>query len=458
MSSENVPRYTEDIAFPRYTEEIFPRYTEGIHRWLFFIALATNDEKVGPRTFFLGSSSVKYTEEIYFLGNLYRPDFCQPNLFLDLYVPFDGNFIDDIEAFADKTDYVRLRGEGEPEFTPIERLHIKISKYLTPIKVRRVTVKKAKANNKFITIRRAVRPPKDSEFDTYMNSKHMKAYIAYLESGSREKRDCGTGMCQYEDASYFKEVENPEVQMDVQTIDSYLRILHLNPEFFSGVTPKPERNICSIPPFSTFFTAASESIYHNNKASAISGEDKGKMEKLNPENDAVKILLDLLQGKPVELIESWGQLVPITAVDKIYVVWLAHEHFYPLVIDLVRCEVWLIDSLANQANEVKRFSRYEVTMCLRRILPALLQLTGFYDVRKDLKPVNKEWDLRFADKDQCFEQTDGKSCGPFSCKMMEVLVTRRQLPNITEKNMKYIRRGIAERIFNFSKPAPKEIS
>ncbi|KAL3648758.1 hypothetical protein CASFOL_005161 [Castilleja foliolosa] len=38
-------------------------------------------------------------------------------------------------------------------------------------------------------------------------------------------------------------------------------------------------------------------------------------------------------------------------------------------------------------------------MCLRRILPALLQLTGFYDVRKDLKPVNREWDLRFADKD-----------------------------------------------------------
>ncbi|KAL3615835.1 hypothetical protein CASFOL_040129 [Castilleja foliolosa] len=291
-----------------------------------------------------------------------------------------------------------------------------------------------------------------------MNSKHMKAYIAYLESGSKEKRDCGTGMCQYEDASYFKEVENPEVQMDVQTIDSYLRILHLNPEFLGCYPEAREKYLIYPSIFCTFLTAASESMYHNNKASSISGVDKGKMEKLNPENDAVKILLDLLQGKPVELIESWGQLVPITAVDKIYVIWLAHEHFYPLVIDLVRCEVWLIDSLANQANEVKRFSRYEVTMCLRRILPALLQLTGFYDVRKDLKPVNREWDLRFADKDQCFEQTDGKSCGPFSCKMMEVLVTRRQLPNITEKNMKYIRRGIAERIFSFSKPAPKETS
>ncbi|KAL3623130.1 hypothetical protein CASFOL_031946 [Castilleja foliolosa] len=319
----------------------------------------------------------------------------------DLYVPFDGNFIDDIEAFADKTDYVRFRGEGEPEFTPIERLHIKISKYLNPIQVRRVTVNKAKAD-KFITIRRAVRPPKDSEFDTYMNSEHMMAYIAYLESGSKEMRDCGSGMFQYEDASYFKEVENPEVLMDQQT----------------------------------FLTAASESMYHNNKASAISDEDKGQMEKLIRSRKCV------------------NQGLARYSVDKIYVVWLAHGHFYPLVVDLVKCEVWLIDSLANQSNEAKRFSRYEATMCLRRILPALLPLTGFYDVRKDLKPVNREWDLRFADKDHCFEQTDGKSCGPFACKMMEVLVTRRQLPNITEKNMKHIRRGIAERIFSFSKPAP----
>ncbi|KAL3656081.1 hypothetical protein CASFOL_000477 [Castilleja foliolosa] len=130
----------------------------------------------------------------------------------DLYVPFDGNFIDDIEAFADKIDYVRCRGDGEPELTPIERLPIKTCKDLTPIKVARGLVKKAKANPMFLTIRRAVRPPKDSEPHTYIidkNSKHMKAYIAYLESESKEARDCGTDMCQYEDASYFKEVENP---------------------------------------------------------------------------------------------------------------------------------------------------------------------------------------------------------------------------------------------------------
>ncbi|KAL3656082.1 hypothetical protein CASFOL_000478 [Castilleja foliolosa] len=196
-----------------------------------------------------------------------------------------------------------------------------------------------------------------------------------------------------------------------ETIDSYLRILHINPEFL-GCHPEARDKYLIYP-----------SIFGS--TSAIRDEDKGQMEELNPENDAVKILLDLLQGKPVELIESWGPLVPITAVDKIY------------------------------TTEAKRFGRYERTMCLRRILPVLLQLTGFYEKRKDLKPVNREWDLRFADKDQCFKQTDGVSCGPFSCKMMEVLVTRRALPNITEENMEFIRRGIAQRIFSFSKPAPK---
>ncbi|KAL3616056.1 hypothetical protein CASFOL_040350 [Castilleja foliolosa] len=241
------------------------------------------------------------------------------------------------------------------------------------------------------------------------------------EIAEREARDCGTGMFQYENASYFKEVENPGKCMDIQA----------------------------------FFTTISQSMYHNNIASAIRVEDKGQMEELNPENESVKILLDLVQDKPVELIESWGPLVPITAVDKIYVVWFFAAHFYPLVIDLVKCEVWVIDSMANLTNEDKRLNRYEGTMCLRRMLPALLQLTGFYDKRKDLKPVNREWDLRFADKDQCFLKTDGVSCRPFSCKMMEVLVSRRALPNITEENMKFIRRGIAERIFSFSKPAPK---
>ncbi|KAL3626961.1 hypothetical protein CASFOL_029174 [Castilleja foliolosa] len=130
----------------------------------------------------------------------------------------------------------------------------------------------------------------------------------------------------------------------------------------------------------------------------------------------------------------------------------ASQHFYPLVIDLVKYEVCIFDSLSNSTNRTQRENRYLNTLSLRRILPSILMLSGFYDVRKDLKPLNREWDLRFRDKNYCFTQEDGLSCGPFSLKMMEVLVSRRALPNITEENMKFIRRGIAERIFSFSKP------
>ncbi|KAL3652157.1 hypothetical protein CASFOL_001838 [Castilleja foliolosa] len=136
----------------------------------------------------------------------------------DLYVSFDGNFIDDIEAFADSADFVRCRGDREPESTPIRRLPVLIGKYLTLIKVSRAVVKKQQAKTPLFNIRRAIRPPKDFDAKTYIidrTSKHMSVYIAYLESDSKEARDTGTGMCQYDDASYFKKVEDPNLWMDI---------------------------------------------------------------------------------------------------------------------------------------------------------------------------------------------------------------------------------------------------
>ncbi|KAL3637466.1 hypothetical protein CASFOL_018634 [Castilleja foliolosa] len=349
----------------------------------------------------------------------------------DAYVPFDGDFVDDIIAFADKQDYVRHRSITEPRLTPIKGISVEPSDYLTPIK------------------------PRDSDGTTsYLSdrtNKHMIAYLAYLESDPKENEMLDMA-CQF-----FKRIEDPAEWMETPAIDAYLRILHLFPEFV-GCHPEGKGKFVVLGSyFGESMQSLSRNMYHENEAFKILDEDKGQMEKLDPKDEFVKQLLDHVLGKPIlYTTENWAPLIPFTEVDKIYVVWLAHEHFYPLVIDLVKCEVWVIDSLANSSDEDKRLARYEGTLCLRRILPALLQLSGVYDVRKDLKPVNREWDLRFANKEQCFLQTDKVSCGPFSCKMMEVLVSRRALPNITEENMKFIRRGIAERIFSFSKPAPKE--
>ncbi|KAL3613286.1 hypothetical protein CASFOL_030339 [Castilleja foliolosa] len=217
--------------------------------------------------------------------------------------------------------------------------------------------------------------------------------------------------------------------METPAIDAYLRILHLSLEFVGCHPEGKGRFVVLGSYFGESMLSLSRNLYHGNKAIEILDEDKGQMEKLDPKDEFVKQLLDHVLRKPILFTtENWAPLIPFTEVDK--------------------CEVWVIDSLANSNDEDNRLARYEGTLCLRRILPALLQLSGFYDVRKDLKPVNREWDLRFADKDHCFEQTDKVSCGPFSCKMMEVLVSRRALPNITQENMKFIRRGIAERIFS----------
>ncbi|KAL3614466.1 hypothetical protein CASFOL_041552 [Castilleja foliolosa] len=375
----------------------------------------------------------------------------------DAYVPFDGDFVDDIIAFSDKQDYVRHRSITEPRLTPIKGISVEPGDYLTPIKAIKHLVIKQKSETSALNIRRAIRPPRDSDGTTsYPTNKHMIAYQAYLDSDPKEKRNVGHGMS-FENASFFKRIEDPAEWMETPAIDAYLRILHLSPEFV-GCHPEGKGKFLVLGSyFCESMLSLSRNMYHENKAIKILDEDKGQMEKLDPKDEFVKQLLDHVLGKPIlYTTENWAPLIPFTEVDKIYVVWLAHQHFYPLVIDLVKCEVWVIDSLANNNDEDTRLARYEGTLCLRRILPALLQLSGFYDVRKDLKPVNREWDLRFANKEQCFLQTDKVSCGPFSCKMMEVLVSRRALPNITQENMKFIRRGIAERIFSFSKPAPKE--
>ncbi|KAL3614084.1 hypothetical protein CASFOL_042158 [Castilleja foliolosa] len=353
----------------------------------------------------------------------------------DAYVPFDGDFVDDIIAFADKQDYVRHRSITEPRLTPIKGISVEPGDYLTPIKAIKHLVIKQKSETSALNIRRAIRPPRDSDGTTsYLSdrtNKHMIAYLAYLDSD--QENEMLDMACR---------LKMPVFSDELKTLPSgwrHRRLMHTCgyciylPNLW-GVTPKAKGNLWSWAHISESVLSLSQNMYHENKAFKILDEDKGQMEKLDPKDEFVKQLLDHVLGKPIlYTTENWAPLIPFTEVDKIYVVWLAHGHFYPLVIDLVKCEVWVIDSLANSNDEDERLARYEGTLCLRRILPALLQLSGFYDVRKDLKPVNREWDLRFANKEQCFLQTDKVSCGPFSCKMMEVLVSRRALPNITEK-------------------------
>ncbi|KAL3613285.1 hypothetical protein CASFOL_042861 [Castilleja foliolosa] len=125
----------------------------------------------------------------------------------DAYVPLDGDFVDDIIAFADKQDYVRHRSITEPRLTPIKGISVEPGHYFTPIKARKYLVIKQKSETSALNIRRAIRPPRDSDGTTsYLsdrNNKHMMAYLAYLEADPKEKRDVGHGMS-FENASFSK--------------------------------------------------------------------------------------------------------------------------------------------------------------------------------------------------------------------------------------------------------------
>ncbi|KAL3643436.1 hypothetical protein CASFOL_014251 [Castilleja foliolosa] len=361
-----------------------------------------------------------------------------------VYVPFDDNFCDEIGAFMDMVDYVRHRQVGEPPSTLIDkRFYVQNCEPLTPIRITKAELFKHQDEGKDseFKIRRAIRPTKDSDGTSFFfpdrNNKQMTAYLDYLYSDSKKLRDIGNTVPEI--ASFFKEIENPTRWMETPAIEAYLRILKFNPEFL-GCHPEGKGKYTIL---GHFFC----------EPTIIPEEVKGQAEKLDSDEEQVEILLNLDQGKTkLYLTDKWASLVPFTEVEKIYVVWLASQHFYPLIIDLVKCEVWIFDSLSKSTNRTQRENRYQNTLSLRRILPSILMLLGFYDMRKDLKPLNREWDLRFRDKNYCFTQADGLSCGPFSLKMIEVFVSRRALPNITEENMKFIRRGISERIFSFSKP------
>ncbi|KAL3643394.1 hypothetical protein CASFOL_014209 [Castilleja foliolosa] len=385
------------------------------------------------------------------------PEFLKTTPADEVFVPFEDDFLDEIAAFTDNMEYARVRGVREPSATPILRVPVQTSKPFSPIRVTTAAMMKQqeKAKDSVFRVRPAVRPPKDSDEAFVLSDRHreqISSYIAYLSSDSEEARDIGNIFP--ETAAFFKEIEDYTKTMEIQVVDVYLRILNFSPEFL-GCHPEGKGKFTIL---GHFFCDTIDNIFRKKYPREIIPDGlKGKAEKLNLRDEQVNILLNIVLGKTTVVTEKWGPLVPFTEVQKIYTVWLASGHFYPLIIDLVRCEVWIFDSMAICTTKAQRENRYLKTLSLRRILPAIIKASGFYRVRKDLKPVFREWDLRFADKDYCFRQEDILSCRPFALKLMEVLVSRRALPYITEGNIGLIRSSIAERIFSYSKPAKTNV-
>lgn len=103
----------------------------------------------------------------------------------------------------------------------------------------------------------------------------------------------------------------------------------------------------------------------------------------------------------------------------------------------------------HRAGPEIRKARYDDTLSLRRLLPVMLGGASFYERREELKPLWREWDIRFANPLHCFEQHSSHSCGPLSLKTVEVLISRRPVIGVDEDHIADVRMRIAERIYSF---------
>ncbi|KAL3633390.1 hypothetical protein CASFOL_022917 [Castilleja foliolosa] len=278
------------------------------------------------------------------------PEFLKTTPADEIFVPFEDDFLDEIAAFTEIMEYAHVRGVKEPSSMPILIVPVQTGKPFSPIRVTKAAMMKQqeKAKDSVFRVRPAVRPPKDSHEAFVLSDRHreqISSYLAYLSSDSKEARDIGNIFP--ETAAFFKEIEDYTKTMEIQVVDAYLRIFNFSPEFL-GCHPEGKGK----------FTILGHFFCKKYPREIIPDGLKGKAEKSNLQDEQVKILLNIVLGKTTVVTEKWGPLVPFTEVQKIYTVWLASGHFYPLIIDLVKCEVWIFDSMAISTDKAQRENRY----------------------------------------------------------------------------------------------------
>ncbi|KAL3647261.1 hypothetical protein CASFOL_008229 [Castilleja foliolosa] len=359
------------------------------------------------------------------------------------FVPFNEAFMEQLEAYTDCVykksckaivPYVLCRRKNEPAMTPIGIRLPKISP-LRPIFVEAHELIRLIVPEVIETCPKPPTIPNVNSTSSLIRDDVLMEYNKFMDSDDQTVRiglyDVGP--------SFFRTCENPEADSEEDALDAYLQILHNHPEFI-GVRRNNEERFTVV---GILFTQICENLTEgeNNKRTSASCLSKEQI----PDT-----LLEIVRGVGVgETNPGWNKMVPWSDIDRVYTIWHDIDHWYPIAIDLVTCEIWIFDSLFHNAELPDlRYRRYKGTRKLRRLLPDLLKHSGIFETRAT---IDREWDLRFAHPDHCFNQTDNHACGIFSLKMIEVLMSRQAQANIDEGHILEIRKFIAERTYTYFK-------
>ncbi|KAL6526211.1 hypothetical protein OROMI_029851 [Orobanche minor] len=275
-------------------------------------------------------------------------------------------------------------------------------------------------------------------------------YLKLEDGGMRNVgQPCGV------DKTFFEEIMQPNKQLHVEHIESYMSILSSRPDLagLNGVHSK-------IGLMSSYFMETVEEVFdvmHRGMREVFQHYDHKLfdpiVEEVIPveEMDRLCLFAEAVQPNWGENMKQWIDC------DKVVTVCNYNDHWGTLLLDLKRQTIWLYDSMAWKFDYHHVCNRRDVFLPMTRIVPQILKRIGYYELHRVNKPRLAQWDLCFpSPKKNNYKQNDSTNCGLYALKYVEHLISRTSLPKClkTERDLLLYRAHIARTIYAHSTVEP----
>ncbi|KAL6507805.1 hypothetical protein OROGR_024000 [Orobanche gracilis] len=295
---------------------------------------------------------------------------------------------------------------------------------------------------------RAIRSP--FLHDDIRGGDMLDEYLKLEDGGMRNVgQPCGV------DKTFFEEIMQPNKQLHIEHIESYMSILSLRPDFagLNGVHSK-------IGLMSSYFMETVEEAFdvmHRGMRKEFQRYDHKlfdpTVKEVIPveEMDRLCLFAEAVQPNWGENMKQWIDC------DKVVTVCNYNDHWGTLLLDLKRQTIWLYDSMAWKFDYHHVCNRRDVFLPMTRIVPQILKRIRYYELHRVKKPQFAQWDLCFPSPNKnIFKQNDSTNCGLYALKYVEHLISRTSIPKClkTERDLILYRAHIARTIYAHSTVEP----
>ncbi|KAL6495188.1 hypothetical protein OROGR_030614 [Orobanche gracilis] len=209
-------------------------------------------------------------------------------------------------------------------------------------------------------------------------------YLKLEDGGMRNVgQPCGV------DKTFFEEIMQPNEQLHIEHIESYMSILSSRPDFagLNGVHSK-------IGLISSYFMEIVEEVFdvmHRGMRKEFQRYDHKlfdpTIEEVIPveEIDSICLFAEAVQPSWGENMKQWIDC------DKVVTVCNYNDHWGTLLLDLKRQTIWLYDSMAWKFDYHQVCNRRDVFLPMMRIVPQILKRIGYYELHRVKKTQFTQW-------------------------------------------------------------------